>query len=212
MVNVSPCSVIVTSSNALYCTHSGSSNVFFASIFSWTICPQTEATFLSRIVTSIGYAFSKDWLVTVICMVPCSSTEADSVRFGIWNSSSTPIISVSIQESTSIFSWCSRYMRNTCQVGVFTIFSPSVKMTACNTFTVCARFAIFTRSECLLKIFRLIPAINASRMIFCWYKNPGLVPGSTLYQLPHSSTIMPICLSGSYWSMIALWRRINVSI
>ena len=32
------------------------------------------------------------------------------------------------------------------------------------------------RSAWLLKIFRLIPADTASRRVFCWYKNPGLVP------------------------------------
>ena len=40
------------------------------------------------------------------------------------------------------------------------------------------------------------------RQVLCWYKNPGFVPGSTSYQVPHSSQISPIFFSGSYLSMI----------
>ena len=44
---------------------------------------------------------------------------------------------------------------------------PSVRIIDCRTFTICAMFAILTRSLCLLKRFRLIPATSASRMVFC---------------------------------------------
>ena len=45
-----------------------------------------------------------------------------------------------------------------------------------------------------------------------YFANPIYVPGSTSNQQPHSSTIMPIFLSGSYWSMIAPCRSTSSSI
>src|SRR3954470_24956798 len=73
----------------------------------------------------------------------------------------------------------------------------------CNTFTVCARLAMRTLSAWLLKIFKVVPAINASRRLFCWYKKPGLVPGSTSVQMPHSSTNKATLFALSYLSMMA---------
>ena len=43
----------------------------------------------------------------------------------------------------------------------------------------------------------------ASRIVFCWIRKPGLVPDSTSYHVPHSSTYSPTFFAGSYLSMIA---------
>ena len=52
------------------------------------------------------------------------------------------------------------------------------------------------------------PATIASRMVFCWYRKPGFVSGSTWNQVPHSSTIRPTRFDGSYRSMIFACIRI----
>ena len=80
---------------------------------------------------------------------------------------------------------------------------PRVNTIACRTLIVCAMFAPRTRSAWLLKMFRCSAATTASRSVFCWYKNPGFVPGSTSCHIPHSPTIRATRFSGSYRSMIA---------
>ena len=52
-------------------------------------------------------------------------------------------------------------------VGVQIIFAPSVRITACRTLTICAIFAMTTRSQWLLKISSVSAATIASRMVFC---------------------------------------------
>src|SRR5688500_14235326 len=89
---------------------------------------------------------------------------------------------------------------------------PLVRINDYKTMMVCARFAILTRSLWLLNIFRLVPATNASRKLFCWYKNHGFVPGSTFVQIPHSSTTRATFFSGSYLSIIVEWRVTSSSI
>ena len=53
-------------------------------------------------------------------------------------------------------------------VGVSTILLPSVRIMACSTLTIWAMLAMQTVSQWLLKIFRLMAATSASRMVFCW--------------------------------------------
>ena len=103
----------------------------------------------------------------------------------------------------NLASWCTLYRSKTWYVGVSTIFSLSVRISDCSTLMVWARLAILTRSQWLLKILRLVAASNASRKLFCWYRKPGLVPGSTSVHIPHSSTTRATFLSGSYLSMMA---------
>ena len=47
------------------------------------------------------------------------------------------------------------------------IFSLSVRIIACSTFTVCAMLAIVTRSACLWKMWKFSAATSASRSVFC---------------------------------------------
>ena len=57
-----------------------------------------------------------------------------------------------------------------------------------------------------------VAATIASRMVFCWYRKRGCVPGSTAYHVPHSSTTIATRFSGSYLSIATEWRRTNSSI
>jgi hypothetical protein len=60
----------------------------------------------------------------------------------------------------------------------------SVKIIACSTLMVCAMFVITIRSAWRWKMSKWTLATSASRNVFCWYRNPGLVPASTFHQVP----------------------------
>jgi hypothetical protein len=53
-------------------------------------------------------------------------------------------------------------------VGVRSIFSLSVRIIACSTFTVWAMFAITTRSAWRWKMWKFSAATMASRSVLCW--------------------------------------------
>src|SRR5215467_4818221 len=59
---------------------------------------------------------------------------------------------------------------------------------------------------------RLSAARIASRRLFCWTRNPGLLPGKGAYQAPHSSTTSATFFWGSYLSMMAECLLIRSSI
>src|SRR3954454_6995476 len=69
-----------------------------------------------------------------------------------------------------------------------------------------------TRSACLAKMFTFKAARIASRILFCWTRKPGLLPGNGAYQLPHSSTTSATFFCGSYLSMMAEYLLIRPSI
>ena len=54
-------------------------------------------------------------------------------------------------------------------------------------------------------MFSVSAATSASRIVFCWYRKPGLVPGSTSNQVPHSSTTRPSFFSGQTRRMMRPW-------
>ncbi|MNT03047.1 hypothetical protein D3C72_1375660 [compost metagenome] len=82
---------------------------------------------------------------------------------------------------------------------------------ACSTLTICAIFVMRTRSAWAWKILKFRAATKASRKLFCWNRKPVLVPGSTSYQVPHSSTYKPVFFEGSFLSMAAILFLIKLS-
>src|SRR5436305_8105810 len=60
-------------------------------------------------------------------------------------------------------------------------------------------------------MFRFKAARIASRMLFCWTRKPGLLPGNGAHQLPHSSTTSATFFCGSYLSMMAECCLIRLS-
>ena len=86
-----------------------------------------------------------------------------------------------------------------------------MRIIAWSTFTVWAMFAMRSRSAWRWKPSKCSEATSASRTVFCWYRNPGFVPGSTFHQVPHSSNTRPTFLCGSWRSMTVAWRATSSS-
>ena len=170
---------IFAPSNGLRVMRSGlSKSLYSLTDFAVSISPPTLLAFIEPRLTATCCAFSSDVLAIAITVVPEAVLAAVAEMNGTEPSSILCIfppltlrVDVCMSSGTYVAFWNGVYILKTWYVGVSTMCPVpfvSVSIMLCSTLTICAMFAILTRSVYLWKIFSERAATMASRMVFCW--------------------------------------------